>query len=172
MAGRFIRGIILYFFLPPSASNTGKRIDLLLVKLTATYNQEIKRNDRCPLRQSLKEREGEIDRKLRIRQQVVSTTVKCLAFPRVVSHWPFFITGVSFIRPLERYALERRLCLCEICLRSVLTREGTITSRNAKKREISFGENDPEISLMDNSIHPFLLPFLSFISRSSVSYAS
>ena len=119
-----------------------------------------------------REGEGEIDRKLRIRQQVVSTTVKCLAFPRVVSHWPFFITGVSFIRPLERYALERRLCLCEICLRSVLTREGTITSRNAKKREISFGENDPEISLMDNSIHPFLLPFLSFISRSSVSYAS
>ena len=59
MAGRFIRGIILYFFLPPSASNTGKRIDLLLVKLTATYNQEIKRNDRCPLRQSLRERERE-----------------------------------------------------------------------------------------------------------------
>lgn len=62
MAGRFIRGIILYFFLPPSASNTGKRIDLLLVKLTATYNQEIKRNDRCPLRQSLRERERERER--------------------------------------------------------------------------------------------------------------
>lgn len=58
MAGRFIRGIILSF-LPPSASpgrNTSEEeanIDLLLVKLTATYNQEIKRNDRWPLRQSL-----------------------------------------------------------------------------------------------------------------------
>lgn len=53
MAGRFIRGIILSF-LPPSASpgrNTSEEeanIDLLLVKLTATYNQEIKRNDRWP----------------------------------------------------------------------------------------------------------------------------
>lgn len=58
VAGRFIRGIILSF-LPPSASpgrNTSEEeanIDLLLVKLTATYNQEIKRNDRWPLRQSL-----------------------------------------------------------------------------------------------------------------------
>lgn len=49
MAARFIRGIILRFFLPPSASPArNERIDLLLVKLTATYNQEIKRNDRWP----------------------------------------------------------------------------------------------------------------------------
>lgn len=49
VAARFIRGIILRFFLPPSASPArNERIDLLLVKLTATYNQEIKRNDRWP----------------------------------------------------------------------------------------------------------------------------
>lgn len=49
MAARFIRGIILRFFLPPSTSpGRNERIDLLLVKLTATYNQEIKRNDRWP----------------------------------------------------------------------------------------------------------------------------